>query len=209
MWKDIESYEGLYQVNEHGVVRSLVKWNGHRYVNREMPLIMAQSFTTTGYKKVELSKNGEKKSLRVHRLVALAFIPTVEGKPFINHKDGDPHNNNVSNLEWCNQQENVIHALETGLKKMHTVTKDELSALVEDGLQAKDIMKITHISYPRLKSFYKQYGVRNNHNKYQIDKNDLKQAIEDGLTNSEIAKKYKCPSSLIARRRYQIKEGLY
>ena len=209
MWKDIESYEGLYQVNEQGDVRSLVMWNRHEYVKRQTPLIMAQSNTTTGYKKVELSKNGVTKSYKVHRLVAYAFIPPVEGKDVINHKDGNPQNNHVSNLEWCNQRENVIHALETGLRKVHTVTQEELSAMVESGLRQKDIVHLTHISYPRLRGLYQKYGVRNQSNKYQINKDELKQGFAEGKTNTELATIFNCPRELIARRRYQMKKGEY
>lgn len=55
------------------------------------------------------------KSFLVHRLVAFAFIPEIEGKISINHKDGNPKNNHVDNLEWCNHLENNRHAFENNL----------------------------------------------------------------------------------------------
>src|SRR5690625_5079628 len=113
VWKPIEGYEGLYQVSNFGRVKSNDRkvWNGRGYYNKS-GRILKNSLTTTGYWKVELYKNGERKSWRVHRLVAKAFIPRVRGKNMINHKDGDPLNNHVSNLEWCNQSENMKHAYE-------------------------------------------------------------------------------------------------
>lgn len=63
-----------------------------------------------GYLYVDLYKNGKRKRFYIHRLVAETFIPNPENKPYINHIDGNPKNNNVSNLEWCTPLENVEHA---------------------------------------------------------------------------------------------------
>lgn len=68
-----------------------------------------------GYLSVTLyGASGTKREL-VHRLVAQAFVPNPQGKPAINHKDGNPRNNRADNLEWCTQRENVHHAIRTGL----------------------------------------------------------------------------------------------
>ncbi len=60
-------------------------------------------------------RNGTNLCLRVHRLVAELFVPNPEDKPFVNHIDGDKCNNHYTNLEWCTAQENVRHAIDTGL----------------------------------------------------------------------------------------------
>ena len=130
MWKPIENYNSLYEVNEKGEVRSLYHWNGHKYEKRKKPYILKQSNTTTGYKKVELVKDGKRKSLKVHRLVAIAFIPNPMNKPYINHIDGNPINNCVENLEWCTQHENVVHAYKIGLRKISHITKEELNKII-------------------------------------------------------------------------------
>ena len=70
-----------------------------------------------GYLVTDLYKDGKRKTVRVHRLVAKEFIPNPSDKPVINHKDGDKYNNNVSNLEWVTSKENSRHAWENGLMK--------------------------------------------------------------------------------------------
>ena len=207
MWKPIENYNSLYEVNEKGEVRSLYHWNGHKYEKRKKPYILKQSNTTTGYKKVELVKDGKRKSLKVHRLVAIAFIPNPMNKPYINHIDGNPINNCVENLEWCTQHENVVHAYKIGLRKISHITKEELQRYVENGVTFHQIMKKEHISVKRLQNYYKIYGVRNLSNKYNIDLNQLKIDLEKGIPNKELAKKYKCSNMLIATRKYQLKKG--
>jgi hypothetical protein len=67
------------------------------------------------YKFVSLLINGQVKRMRVHRLVAMTFIPNPENKPYVNHINGDKGDNNVENLEWVTPSENTIHAVKTGL----------------------------------------------------------------------------------------------
>lgn len=69
----------------------------------------------SGYKYVQLSSNGIRRTFRIHRLVAEAFIPNPLNLPYINHKDGNKLNNNIENLEWCTPRENNLHAREKGL----------------------------------------------------------------------------------------------
>lgn len=70
-----------------------------------------------GYVRVQLSINGVRRNYPVHRLVARAFIPNPENKPYVNHKDGNKQNNCVENLEWVTARENDNHARATGLKE--------------------------------------------------------------------------------------------
>jgi len=103
LWRPIKGYEELYCVSDKG----RIKRKGGR--------ILTASFNAQKYHHVSLSKNNEKKTQRVHRLVASAFIPNPENKLFVNHKDGNKINNRVDNLEWCTLQENFDHAVKNGL----------------------------------------------------------------------------------------------
>jgi len=98
IWRDIKGYEGLYQVSNLGRVKSLGRQHGFLY---KQDRIMKPFKTKFNYYKINLYKNGVKKNFFIHRLVALAFIPNPNNYPVINHKDENPSNNYVDNLEWC------------------------------------------------------------------------------------------------------------
>lgn len=116
-WRDVVGFEGLYQVSNLGQVLSLPRVVGSgKYARKTKSRIRKQSIET-GYAMVELYRSdGTKKMCLVHRLVAEAFIPNPDGKPTVNHIDGNKLNNHVQNLEWATQGENNEHALRTGLK---------------------------------------------------------------------------------------------
>lgn len=116
IWKDIAGFEGRYQVSNKGNVKSL-HYRGH-----DVESVMKLSEHHTGYLIVQLGKKPAKVCL-VHQLVAKAFIPLAEGKNFVNHIDGNKHNNCVSNLEWVTTQENITHAIKTGLRNPHNTPK--------------------------------------------------------------------------------------
>lgn len=103
-YKDIKGFEGLYQVSNHGNVRSVDRTdkNNHFWKGHLMPLCD----NGKGYVIVGLWKDNQQYMKQVHRLVAEAFIPNPENKPCVNHKDENPTNNKVSNLEWCSYEYN-------------------------------------------------------------------------------------------------------
>ena len=107
IWKDVVGYEGLYQVSNLGRVKSLshhcvVGWAD--FMSKEK--ILKQSTNNGGYKYVWLHKDGSKKIFKIHRLVAIAFIPNPNGFKCINHRDENRENNCVFNLEWCTHSYN-------------------------------------------------------------------------------------------------------
>lgn len=122
IWKDIAGYEGLYQVSNMGRVKSLERTRNMNNPNAKSPAfapVNERILTfgkSLGYRRVILAKDGVNRGFRVHKLVALAFIPNPENKTQINHKDGDKHNNRAENLEWVTPSENQQHALKTGLR---------------------------------------------------------------------------------------------
>lgn len=100
MIKPLEGFDQQYVIDEDGNVYRKLTPNQH----------------PQGYLRLGLRAKGKRKHFTIHRLVAQTFIPNPEGKPFVNHIDGDKTNNRVENLEWCNQSENMLHAFRTGLK---------------------------------------------------------------------------------------------
>ena len=90
IWKDIQGYEGYYQVSNLGRVKSL-----------RSNTILKINDIKGGYSQVGLSINGNPKTKRIHRLVATAFLDNEFNLTQINHKDKNRHNNRADNLEWC------------------------------------------------------------------------------------------------------------
>jgi hypothetical protein len=104
-FKDVKGYEGLYEVSNRGRIFS-------HYGKGK---ILSECKTSSGYKLVQLVKDGIKKDFNVHRLVANEFIDNPLGKRCVNHIDGNKTNNSVDNLEWVTDRENIQHAIRTGL----------------------------------------------------------------------------------------------
>lgn len=118
IWKDVVGYEGLYQVSNLGKVKSLERIRKYRkgVYGLKKEIILKQA-SSQKYLTVCLTNFFcIKKTITIHRLVAIAFIPNPDSKPQVNHKDGNKFNNVFNNLEWVTSSENLIHALETKLK---------------------------------------------------------------------------------------------
>lgn len=118
IWTDVVGYEGIYEVSNTGLVRThrnkvtYSKLHGER---RWKQRILKDKTPNGRDVRVALWKDGKPKDFLVHRLVAEAFIPKIEGKEHVNHLDGNPKNNHVSNLEWCDYKENANHAFNNDL----------------------------------------------------------------------------------------------
>ncbi len=112
IWRDIEGYEGKYQVSNMGRVRSLYYHNakGIKRIG-----ILRPATDCCGYLRCALSKNDILTTFKVHRLVAEAFIPNPLNLPQVNHLNGDKQDNRVENLEWASNSINQIHAYKLGL----------------------------------------------------------------------------------------------
>lgn len=113
-WKNIEGYEGLYQVSNYGNIRSLDK-TVNDYRGKEARTIKGKLLkpfdSGNGYLVISLHRNGKRKNFYVHRLVAIHFVKNTDNKKVVNHKDHNKSNNNAENLEWVTIKENVSHSV--------------------------------------------------------------------------------------------------
>lgn len=150
IWKNIPGFNGKYQANIKGEIRS-TSYEGHNYIKK-----IKQQKRKDGYLQVQLY---DKKYL-VHRLIALTFIDNVDSYCVVNHKNGIKNDNRMENLEWVTSSENIKHAYNSGLKrklfgKEHPNSKsvyqidknsNEILNKYQSIDEAKSITGIKHIS---------------------------------------------------------------
>ena len=134
MKKTIEMFDNKYTVSSDGSVYSL----------KGIKKMLVGKIAKSGYREVVISHLGKKKYLLVHRLVASTFLPNPNDYRTVNHKDGNKLNNNVSNLEWCSDSDNLIHARDNGL--LNTKINNEIAEQIK-----KDTGTIREIA--------KKYGI--------------------------------------------------
>lgn len=144
-WKEYKHGSKEFLVNEDGVVK-----------NKEGKVYAIQNGR---YKYYRLWNGQKDKTVLLHRIVAICFIPNPNKYPVVNHKDGNKHNNSINNLEWCNQKHNLQHAISSGLSKAPygKGSQNGFSILTEDQVikmremfdsgeyKQRDIMKIFNV----------------------------------------------------------------
>ena len=133
-WKDIDGYDGMYQVSDLGRVRSK-KYGDWR--------VLKASKTGSGYLKVTLCKDGKNKTVLVHRIVASAFIPNDdETKTQINHRNECKDFNKVSNLEYCTAQYNLTYNDLHHRRKQYNCKHRKLKGLYDHNISYADNLEI-------------------------------------------------------------------
>ena len=152
-WKSIEGYDGAYEVSNYGKIRSLDRYISGPFDSKRFikGVEIKSCLTGSGYLGFNLVKDGKSKTSKVHRVVANAFIENEHNKPEVNHKDGNKHNNHVSNLEWVTKGENQSHAYKSGLRcskginnpssKLNESNVKNILKLLNRGVTAKRIAK--------------------------------------------------------------------
>lgn len=130
---------------------------------RKMKSLFLKSYVSKplGYHVFSISINGKNVSLYAHRLIAEAFIEKIEGKNYVNHKDGNKKNNEISNLEWVTHKENMHHAIKIGLanpfknngagdkcasSKLTEKKVREIKGLILSGMHLAKIAKMFEVS---------------------------------------------------------------
>lgn len=151
IWKPIEGYEGIYSVSNYGRVKRLQRTmynsgtKGGIYTIREKILTPRVNTKRHGYCEISLHKNGKEKRFKIHRLVAIAFIPNPQHLPEVHHKDGNKKNNNVSNLEWVTSKQNKEHAwlnkLINSNHRKRPIKCNESGICFESVVQASQLLK--------------------------------------------------------------------
>ena len=132
VWKDIEGYEGLYQVSNLGNVKSFPR-HGTR---TNQVFFLSQSKDSKGYMRVWLSNGKVQKNFKVHRLVASAFVENPNNLPQVNHKDENKQNNSLLNLEWCNRKYNCNYGTRLDRQRKRVFCK-ELNEEFADAREAQ------------------------------------------------------------------------
>lgn len=161
-WRDCPVFPERYEVSSFGNVRSksFVKTgrniHGSFYFTTN-PKPLAKTLSHDGYFRANLSKDGVKVSITVHRLVALAFIERSDNKTVVNHMDSNRTNNSVSNLEWCTVKENVQHSYDTGsnsnAKEKHPqaiynqTIIDNIRNLIKIGHKPREVSSMLNVNY--------------------------------------------------------------
>lgn len=124
IWLPVVGFEGLYEISNMGRVKSL-KYDKEK--------ILKQDKNNNGYLKVCLFKEGKRKYFQTHRLVAIAFLENPNNYPCVNHKDENPSNNCVDNLEWCDAKYNTNYG----------TCKQRISEKLINGIRSKKVFQYT------------------------------------------------------------------
>ena len=166
-WRTIEGYEGLYEVSNLGRVRSLDMYVKGRYGNYRLHKgkVLSPAKDKNGYLKVNLCYNGKDKIIRVHRLVAGAFVSNPDNLPEVNHKDEDKTNNNVENLEWCNRKDNINYGTRTERQKNTNIQNGFWTGLSKEEYKKKYYQNHKKEYNERKREYYrkkKEQNIQNN-----------------------------------------------
>jgi hypothetical protein len=151
IWKHIDGTDKHYEISNTGLVRTT---GSRRYPRGHLFSLWAEK---NRYLFTSCRNNGKTVQIYAHKAVAKAFIPNPDNKRTVNHKDCNKFNNNVNNLEWCTNAENLQHAHGNGLMHTPKGEKSGLSKLTE--LQVKEIREKYKWRKAYQRELAKEYGI--------------------------------------------------
>ena len=158
IWKPVKNFEELYSVSNLGNVISIGRYQYNinkkekEYINIPKKLKFVED---RGYFKLHLSRDGKRTTKYIHQLVAEAFIPNPNNYKEVNHKDSDPSNNRVDNLEWCDRKYNIDYMVkhQQELKELNEMRLETLETIYYgiDGNYIKTLDEVKNLIEPMLK----------------------------------------------------------
>ena len=153
-WKVILEADSCYLISNFGRIKSLSREIKIRYKHKGFTKekILCFGKDKSGYNRIPLISNGKRITFKVHRLVAKAFVPNPNNKPFVNHINGIKTDNRVENLEWCTAKENINHAIKIGLKNPSLGEENGLSKLTEK--EVRYILSIENKTHKEISLMY-------------------------------------------------------
>ncbi len=155
-WVQIKGYEGFYEINRNGDVKSLPRKKLVKKVGYALTKVRILRRCQVNYPHFTLTnKYGKKRTELLHRLLAIAFIPNPYNKPEVNHIDSDPSNFNLSNLEWVTKSENEQHSRIYGSKRPIRGEKNVLCKIsYQDVLNVREMYKKGNIKQKELAKMF-------------------------------------------------------
>lgn len=188
IWKDIVGYEGYYQISSHGRVKSLSRvCNSNKKIHKNRILaekILIPNVQKKGYFRILLQKDGVRKRFMVAVLVARAFIPNPENKPFVDHIDNDKSNNTIQNLRWVTAKENSNNPISIERRK----------AMMKGKFWARDLHGWEHLKGAFVKSSRKVVRINPQTNEV-FHYSYIREAEKDGYKSQMV--------SLCCRHKYK------
>lgn len=186
--KNILGYEGLYLIDSLGNVVSCPRQQGSRFVNQYK--ILGTKVNKFGYKEVALSKDGRTKTVLLHRLIAIHFVPNPDNLPVVNHKNGIKTDNRIENLEWVTRSQNTKHAYVNNLGGFKDFANAGIKAMNEN-TQYVSILLVApdgkELHFESSRDAAKYLGTRNDEVTRAIRKSQrVKGHYAFGLKNSDL-----------------------
>lgn len=169
-WRDVVGFEGLYVISNLGKLKSIDRKiktkDGWCFFRKGIDITIRKN--NFGYYDTRLCKNGSKKSVFLHRIIAEAFIPNPDNLPMINHINGIKTDNRIENLEWVSASENSKHAYDVGLRKNPRHSHRQVIDTCINKLYAsiREAATANNIPYNHCKNILK--GVAKNHTCLQL-----------------------------------------
>ena len=161
IWKEVPGSDSCFEISNLGNIRR-IKIKQYSFKDKNIKEYKTQKLikpaNDRGYLKIRLLINGKQNSAYIHRLVAEAFIPNPNNYKEVNHKDNDPSNNNVENLEWCDRKYNINYMIkhQEEIKNRHELRLETLENIYY-GIELGKITKVEEVKDLIDESLLNQY----------------------------------------------------